>query len=58
LHELEDQARLRWPVYEVLGDDTATQQLLTLTGAHPSAQVVHDAGQAAAAEQRLVPREP
>jgi hypothetical protein len=44
---------IHWPVYEVLGDDTATQQLLTLTGAHPSAHVVHDPAQAAAAEQRL-----
>jgi hypothetical protein len=44
---------IRWPVYEVLGADSSTQQLLTLTGAHPSAQVVHDPAQAAAAAQRL-----
>jgi hypothetical protein len=44
---------IHWPVYEVLGDDTATQQLLTLSGAHPSAKVVHDPAQADAARQRL-----
>jgi hypothetical protein len=49
---------IRWPIYEVLAGDSATQQLLTLTGAHPSAHVVHDAAQAAAAEQRLAPPEP
>jgi hypothetical protein len=44
---------IRWPVYEVLSADSSTQQLLTLSGAHPSAQVVHDPAQAAAAAQRL-----
>jgi hypothetical protein len=44
---------IRWPVYEVLSADSSTQSLLTLTGAHPSAQVVHDPAQAAAAAQRL-----
>jgi hypothetical protein len=43
---------IRWPTYEVLrGGDAAG--LLTLRGAHPSARVVHDPAQAAAAEQRL-----
>jgi hypothetical protein len=45
---------IRWPTYEVLPGSDA-DKLLTLTGAHPSARVVHDAAQAAAAEQRLVP---
>jgi hypothetical protein len=45
---------IRWPTYEVLRDADA-DRLLTLTGAHPSARVVHDAAQVAAAEQRLVP---
>jgi hypothetical protein len=45
---------IRWPTYEVLGDDDASR-LLTLTGAHPSARVVHDAAQAQAAERRLMP---
>jgi hypothetical protein len=49
---------IRWPVYEVLSADAATQQLLTLTGAHPSADVVHDPAQAAAAAQRLEPPKP
>jgi hypothetical protein len=49
---------IRWPVYEVLNADAATQQLLTLTGAHPSADVVHDPAQAAAAAQRLEPPKP
>ena len=40
--------------YEVLRGSDASR-LLTLTGAHPSARVVHDAAQAAAAEQRLMP---
>jgi hypothetical protein len=44
---------IRWPTYEVLpGSDP--DSLLTLTGAHPSARVVHDAAQTAAAERRLV----
>ncbi len=44
---------IRWQTYEVLrqgGDATA---LLTLRGAHPTAQVVHDPAQWQAAEQRL-----
>jgi hypothetical protein len=45
---------IRWPTYEVLPGSDA-DQLLTLTGAHPSAHVVHDAAQAAAAEERLEP---
>jgi hypothetical protein len=43
---------IRWPTYEVLPGSGA-DQLLSLTGAHPSARVVHDAAQTAAAEQRL-----
>ena len=43
---------IRWPTYEVLpGSDS--ERLLTLTGAHPSARVVHDAAQADAAARRL-----
>jgi hypothetical protein len=45
---------IRWPTYEVLPGSDA-DNLLTLTGAHPSARVVHDAAQTAAAERRLVP---
>jgi hypothetical protein len=45
---------IRWPTYEVLPGGNA-DQVLTLTGAHPSARVVHDPAQAAAAEQRLMP---
>jgi hypothetical protein len=48
---------IRWPTYEVLPDSGASQ-LLTLTGAHPSAHVVHDATQTAAAEKRLTPPSP
>lgn len=48
---------IRWPAYEVLpGSDT--DQLLTLTGAHPTAHVVHDPAQAAAAQRRLEPPKP
>ena len=48
---------IRWPAYEVLpGSDS--DQLLTLRGAHPTAHVVHDAAQMAAAERRLGPLEP
>jgi hypothetical protein len=43
---------IRWPAYEVLPASNA-QGLLTLRGAHPSARVVHDPAQTAAAEQRL-----
>ena len=49
---------IRWPVYEVLPDDSANEQLLTLTGAHPSAQVVTDPAQVDAAMQRLMPPKP
>jgi hypothetical protein len=48
---------IRWPTYEVVPAASGAQ-LLTLTGAHPSARVVHDAAQAAAAEQRLMPGKP
>jgi hypothetical protein len=48
---------IRWPTYEVVRDGDA-RRLLTLTGAHPSAKVVHAADQAAAAEQRLMPDKP
>jgi hypothetical protein len=49
---------IRWTIYETLADDAATHGLLTLSGAHPSAQVVHDPAQAAAAEQRLMRSKP
>jgi hypothetical protein len=45
---------IRWSVYEVLPDSQAAE-LTTLTGAHPSAQVVHDPAPVAAAERRLFP---
>lgn len=45
---------VRWPVYEVLRD-ADEDRLLTLTGAHPSADVVRDRAETAAAEQRLLP---
>ncbi len=45
---------IRWPVYEVLPGSSAAQ-LVTLAGAHPSAQIVHDPAQVAAAEQRFNP---
>jgi hypothetical protein len=44
---------IRWPTYEVLPDSGA-DHLLTLAGAHPSARVVHDPTQAAAAAKRLM----
>ena len=48
---------IRWPAYEVLpGSDS--DQLLTLTGAHPTARVVHDPAQVAAAQRRLEPPKP
>ncbi len=48
---------IRWPAYEVLpGSDS--DQLLTLTGAHPAARVVHDPAQVAAAQRRLEPPQP
>jgi hypothetical protein len=43
---------IRWSTYEVL-PDAGADRLVTLTGAHPSARVVHDPAQAAGAEQRL-----
>jgi hypothetical protein len=48
---------IRWPTYEVLPSSGA-DRLLTLTGAHPSARVVHDPAQSAAAQQRLMPAQP
>ena len=48
---------IRWPAYEVLHGSGA-DRLLTLTGAHPTARVVHDPAQVAAAEQRLLPPKP
>jgi hypothetical protein len=48
---------IRWPAYEVLPGSNS-DQLLTLTGAHPTARVVHDPAQMAAAEQRLLPSKP
>ena len=45
---------IRWPAYEVLNAPVNADQLLTLTGAHPSARVDHDPADAAAAEQRLL----
>jgi hypothetical protein len=48
---------ISWPTYEVLPSADA-DRLLTLTGAHPSAHVVHDAAQTAAAEERLMPPKP
>jgi hypothetical protein len=44
---------IRWPTYEVLPGSHTSR--LTLRGAHPTARVVRDAAQAAAARQRLVP---
>jgi hypothetical protein len=35
-----------------------TDRLLTLTGAHPTARVVHDPAQVAAAQRRLEPPKP
>jgi hypothetical protein len=43
---------IRWPTYEVLPAADAGGQL-SLTGAHPSAHVVRDGAQVAAAEARL-----
>jgi hypothetical protein len=51
----EGASTVRWPVYEVL-PEAKRNRLLTLEGAHPSARVVRDAGQVAAAERRLLPR--
>jgi hypothetical protein len=48
---------IRWPTYEVLPNADA-DRLLTLTGAHPSARVVRDTAEAAAAKQRLMPTKP
>ena len=47
---------IRWQTYEVLPGSGAAQ-LLTLKGAHPSARVVEDPAQIAAAQQRLLPFE-
>ncbi len=43
---------IRWTTYEVL-PEAGADQLLTLTGAHPSARVVHDPAAVDAARQRL-----
>jgi hypothetical protein len=48
---------IRWPTYEVL-PAAGADNVLTLKGAHPSARVVHDPAQAAAAAQRLMPTGP
>ena len=48
---------IRWSAYEVLPGADA-DQVLTLTGAHPSARVVRDAAQVQAAERRLMPAKP
>jgi hypothetical protein len=48
---------IRWPTYEVL-PETGGGQLLTLTGAHPTARVVRDPEQAAAARNRLMGDKP
>jgi hypothetical protein len=58
--DFEDLYRATYPrvtAYEVLRDSGANR-LLTLTGAHPSARVVRDAAQTAAAEKRLMPSKP
>jgi hypothetical protein len=44
---------IRWTTYEVLPDATAGR-LATLTGAHPTARVVHDPAESAAAARRLL----
>jgi hypothetical protein len=44
---------IRWPTYEVLPGSGA-DQLLTLTGAHPSARVVHDPAAVDAAGKHLM----
>jgi hypothetical protein len=48
---------IRWPTYEVL-PDSGENSLVTLTGAHPSARVVDDPAQVAAAAGRLMPGKP
>jgi hypothetical protein len=48
----EQPSTVRWSTYEVLPTDGANA-LLSLTAAHPSARVVHDAEQVMAAEARL-----
>jgi hypothetical protein len=48
---------IRWPAYEVL-PASDSDELLTLTGAHPTARVVHDPAQVAAAQRRLEPPKP
>ncbi len=50
-----DQPQLiRWRTYEVLPGDGA-DRLLSLTGAHPTARIVRDPDEVAAAQQRLDP---
>jgi hypothetical protein len=53
-HAGEAEQVIRWPTYEVLPQASA-RTTLTLEAAHPSALVVHDPEQAAAAEERLIP---
>jgi hypothetical protein len=48
---------IRWPTYEVLSGAHA-HKLLSLTAAHPTARVEHDAARSAAAAQRLAPQGP
>jgi hypothetical protein len=48
---------IRWPTYEVL-PAAGADRLVTLSGAHPSARVLHDAPAAVAAEQRLLAPKP
>jgi hypothetical protein len=48
---------IRWPTYEVL-PAAGADRLVTLSGAHPSARVVHDAPAAVAAGQRLLAPKP
>ena len=44
----DQQQTIRWSTYEVLPSNGSASQLLTLTGAHPTAPVVHDPARAAA----------
>jgi hypothetical protein len=46
---------VRWSAYEVLPESDATDDQLSLTAAHPTAQVVRDPAAAAEARARLMP---
>ena len=46
---------IRWSTYEVLPGSAANQAQLSLTAAHPDAQVVHDPAQVDAARNQLWP---